>query len=526
MKFFGTLYGKLALILFALIALMSVAYLIMAMVINRLHLEAVDQSLNEPLARNIIGHIWTNQSGPDVDDVDFREAVAGLMLVNPRIEVYLLDVDGTILSFSAPSGRVVRERVDLEPIRALISGSRDFPLRGEDPRDFDGQKVFSAAPVTKSGAVVGYIYAVLVSEAYDSTAEMFERDFILRHAVWLIAGAGIVTLIAGLVAFFLVTRRLRRLSDAILDFEGSDFRQPLADLHWPRSGQGDEIDQVGRTIEETSNRLSEHIAMLEEEENLRRELIANISHDLRTPLATLQGYIETISLKAEALSPDERKHFLELALKYAERLRRLIDELFELAILDTRDAVVEIEPFPLTELIQDVAQKFHFAARDKDIELTIFTAEKVPAVLGDLGLIERLIDNLIDNAIKYTQRGGSVKVTFAPREWSLRVEVADNGPGIPAEDLPQLTQRFYRVDRTRSHEPTGVGLGLAIAEKILKIHGSKLRVDSTLGQGSRFWFDLPIDRKDERGRPLTAEPQNRPISAGAAQRSPMTVRAG
>lgn len=493
MSFFRTLYGKLVAILFGLILLISIAYLVLAMMINRLHLEAVDQSLNEPLARNIIGHIWSSQSGEEVGEVDFGQAVAGLMLVNPRIEVYLLDPEGAILSFSAPSGRVVRTRVDLDPLLDFIAGRRDFPLRGDDPRSEDGEKVFSAAPVTMGGEVVGYIYAVLESEAYASTAEIFERDYILRLAVWLVAGAGIVTLVVGLVAFNLVTRRLRRLSSAIQDFEASDFRKPIEDLGWPPGG--DEIDQVGRTAQETSRRLSDQIKLLEDEENLRRELVANISHDLRTPLATLQGYIETLALKGEALSQDERRHFLDLALKYSERLRRLIGELFELAILDTRDAVVEIEAFPLTELIQDVAQKFHFAARDKDIELTIFTAEKVPAVLGDLGLIERLLDNLIDNAIKYTQRGGSVKVTFAPGDWTMRVEVADNGPGIPPDDLPQLTERFYRVDRARSGEPSGVGLGLAIAQKILELHGSQLNVRSELGQGTRFWFDLPIDRK-------------------------------
>ena len=122
-------------------------------------------------------------------------------------------------------------------------------------------------------------------------------------------------------------------------------------------------------------------------------------------------------------------------------------------------------------------------------------------MLGDLGLIERLLDNLIDNAIKYTQRGGRVKVTFAPGDWSMRVEVADNGPGIAPGDLPQLTERFYRVDRARQAEPGGTGLGLAIAQKILELHGSKLKVRSELGAGTRFWFDLPIDRKERTVEP-------------------------
>ena len=494
MSFFRTLYGKLAAILVGLILLISIAYILLALMMNRLYLEAVDQSLNEPLARNIIAHIWSTQTDQDLETVDFRQAVKGLMLVNPRIEVYLLDVDGTILSYSAPPGKVVREKIALAPLERFIAGQGEFPLRGDDPRSESGSKIFSAAPVNKGGALVGYIYAVLESEAYASVAEIFQGDYVLRLAVWLAVGAGLVVLVVGLVAFNLVTRRVRRLSGAMLAFEASDFRQPVGGLAWAGRPGGDEIDKVGRTFEETSRRLVAQLQQLEDEENLRRELVANISHDLRTPLATLQGYIETLSLKGEALSEDERDHYLELALKYSERLRRLIAELFELAILDTRDTVVEIEPFSLRELIQDVAQKFHLTAKDKNLELTILTPEKTPPVLGDLGLIERVLDNLIDNAIKYTEPGGTITVTFSIREWTMRVEVADTGAGIPEGDLPHLTKRFYRVDRTRSGEPSGVGLGLAIAQKILELHDSKLEVMSQLGKGTRFWFELPIDR--------------------------------
>ena len=243
-----------------------------------------------------------------------------------------------------------------------------------------------------------------------------------------------------------------------------------------------------------SERLVAQVEMLKEEEDLRRELVANISHDLRTPLATLQGTIETLWLKRDKMTPDEQRQYLELSLGYSERLRKLIGELFELAILDTRDTVIEIEPFSIKELIQDVAQKFHLTAEKKDITLDVVAPDRTPAVLGDLGLIERVLDNLIDNAIKYSQSGGRVKLAFETGDWMTRIEVADSGPGIPEADLPHITDRFYRVDRTRSSQPSGTGLGLAITSKILQLHGSQLQVESELGHGTRFWFELSVDR--------------------------------
>ena len=256
MSFFRTLYGKLAAILVGLILLISIAYILLALMMNRLYLEAVDQSLNEPLARNIIAHIWSTQTDQDLETVDFRQAVKGLMLVNPRIEVYLLDVDGTILSYSAPPGKVVRKKIALAPLERFIAGQGEFPLRGDDPRSEGGSKIFSAAPVNKGGALVGYIYAVLESEAYASVAEIFQGDYVLRLAVWLAVGAGLVVLVVGLVAFNLVTRRVRRLSGAMLAFEASDFRQPVGGLAWAGRPGGDEIDKVGRTFEETSRRIA------------------------------------------------------------------------------------------------------------------------------------------------------------------------------------------------------------------------------------------------------------------------------
>ena len=472
----------------------SAAYLVMTLMLNRVQLEAVDQSLNQATAGNIMDYIGSDIGADFEQAADFSRAVESLMLVNPRIEVYLLDNDGRILSYSAPEGRVVRDSVELAPIQAFIAGDANYPLRGEDPRSQTESKIFSAAAITKGGEVAGYIYAVLESEAYASTLEVFQRDYVLRLAVWLAIGSGIVTLAVGLLAFNLVTRRLRRLNNAILAFEASDLKAPAEGLGWAKASGGDEIDQAARTFQAMSERLIAQLEMLKEEEDTRRELVANISHDLRTPLATLQGTIETLWLRRDKLSPEEQKQYLELSLSYSERLRRLVGELFELAILDTRDTVIEIEPFSIKELIQDVAQKFHLTAEKHDIELNVVAPERTPPVLGDLGLIERVLDNLIDNAIKYGGKGGSVKLAFETGDWMTRIEVADNGPGIAEADLPHITERFYRVDRTRSSQPNGTGLGLAISQKILELHGSQLQVESQLGQGTRFWFELPADR--------------------------------
>ena len=208
---------------------------------------------------------------------------------------------------------------------------------------------------------------------------------------------------------------------------------------------GDEIAQLGRAYDEMAARIGEQLEALEKTDALRREMVAHVSHDLRTPLATLHGYIETLKLKDAELAPAERERYLAVALDQSERLRRLVGDLFELAKLDAHEQAPVCEPVSLAELASDIAQKFQLEARRNRSSIDIDAADGLPMVDADIALVERVLENLIDNALSHSPDGGAVRIPIAAEGDSVRVTVSDSGPGIAPEHLPRVFDRFYQA---------------------------------------------------------------------------------
>jgi signal transduction histidine kinase len=231
-----------------------------------------------------------------------------------------------------------------------------------------------------------------------------------------------------------------------------------------------------------------------QEENiyLRRELIANVSHDLRSPLASLRGYLETLLLKEQALTESERRSYLEIALRQSQHLQTLISELFELARLDFEGYRIDAEPVQLGELARDVAQKLGLAAQTRQVALDLDIEPELGLARADIGLIERALTNLIENALAHTAAGGRIVLSMRAQGARVALCVSDNGSGIAAHDLPRIFERFYRADKARTRDDKGSGLGLAIVKRIVELHGSEIRVDSVAGRGTSVGFDLPL----------------------------------
>jgi signal transduction histidine kinase len=319
---------------------------------------------------------------------------------------------------------------------------------------------------------------------------MVESSYILKASAAALAATLALALLAGLLVFHQITRRLTRLTAAMQAFERGAFQEPP--VPFPGDREGDEIDRLGAVFNEMSRRMMDQLRELQTADALRRELVANISHDLRTPLASLQGYLETLQLKNGALEREERTRYLEAATKNAERLGKLVTALFELAKLEAMETPVRTEPFSLAELVQDVAQKFEIEAERRGVRLATDFATDLPFVSADISLIERVLENLLDNALHHTPTGGQIRVALRRSADGIRVEVNDSGRGIPARELPHIFDRFYRTKSTEQEEPGGAGLGLAIVKRILQLHGTRIEVASSAGVGSNFSFLLPV----------------------------------
>lgn len=233
-------------------------------------------------------------------------------------------------------------------------------------------------------------------------------------------------------------------------------------------------------------------ALEEENTYLRRDLIANVSHDLRTPLTSLRGYLETLLTKEHSLPAAERRSYLEIAVRQSQRLANLVEELFALAKLDFKGAELILEPVHLGEIAYDVLQKFKLAAERRRVHLGIEVLDELPLVHADVSLVERVFDNLIGNALNHSPEGGAINVEMTSNGQCVTVNVTDTGHGIPQADIPFIFDRFYRGDKSRATSSAGAGLGLAITKRIVELHGGEISVESKPLAGARFSFSIPV----------------------------------
>ncbi len=485
-----TLYSKLALVLIGVIAVLGLGYLFLTVQTVRMHQQEVRQQLNRTLAENLAAKKPLFTDGK-IDEAAIHDLFEFYMVVNPAIENYIIDPSGTILSYSAPPWKVQRIAVSMKPIHQLLEGTKALPILGDDPRDPEGQKVFSAASIVVDGKQEGYLYVVLGGEQYESIASLLQGSYMFRLSTWVIIASLVVGSGAGLILFNLITRRLTKLSTAMKHFDAEDSMHTAAFAEIDTTCK-DEIGQLGASFQTMAERIAKQMRELEQTDTLRRELVANVSHDLRTPIASLQGYIETLLLKRDQLSDSEQRQYLEIAMKHSLTLASLVEQLFELAKLDAQIDPVHQEPFAMGDLVQDIIAKFTLSAEVAEVSIHAEIPRDLPLVTGDIALIERVFENLLENAIRHTPKQGSITVTLQRKESTISVTVGDNGCGIPESALPRIFDRFYQVDSTRTTSAHHGGLGLAIVKRILELHQQPILVESQPEQGTRFNFTLQV----------------------------------
>lgn len=414
------------------------------------------------------------------------------MALNPALEVYLLDPDGRVIGHALDTPGPLAERVDLSVVRPLAGRAQvppPLPLLGDDPRRPGARNVVSVEGLSYDGRMSGYLYVVLLGQTQQAVAAAVAQSSAWRQ---LLLAALAVTAGASLLLVLVMrtlTRPLRRLTDEVRAFHA----------HAPADAgagetPGDEVGALREATRAMQQRIAQQLRQLQDNDRLRRELVSNISHDLHTPLANVQGYVETLLLAGERLDAAARRQHLETALRHLRRLHRRIADLFELSKLDAGGVAPRLEPFRLGELLQDVVQDGQLAARDRGVILSLAASTELHAsVRADISLIERVLQNLVDNALTHTPRGGAVTLAVErDGPGALRVAVIDTGSGIAREHLPHIFERYWRADDTPASPGHGAsaGLGLAIVKRILDLHDSPVRVDSDPARGTRFEFSL------------------------------------
>ncbi|BFM19433.1 sensor histidine kinase [Gilvimarinus japonicus] len=484
-RWFSTLYARMSLVLIVLFASIGVAYLVLVYWSSNRYYQEMTQSLNRSLGMYIVNRAPLIDNGV-VNHAAMQELAELVMVVNPIVEVYLTDASGKILDHAFPESELVQPRIDVAPIEAWLNDERPLPITGTDPRTGRTDKVFSAWPVEDDGQRVGYLYVVLGGKLYQSLRDSLTESYVLRLSLGGLIAIVLFALITAVLIFAAMTKPLRRLARDMQNFQ-------RVELNVAHSGaaSGDEIAYLHDTFHRMQAKIHDQLQRLEQTDRLRRELVSNVSHDLRTPLASMQGYLETLAIRDEKLSDVERTRYLKIAYTHCRRLTKLVQELFELSKLDTGRTELSCETFLLAELLQDVLQKFELKASQRNITVNADLARRPYAVTADIALMERVFENLIDNALCYTPDGGSITVSLAAGDNGVAVDVADTGVGVAKDKLPRIFERYYQAKGQRFAQGEGTGLGLAIVKRILDLHQCQISVTSEEGAGTCFSFELP-----------------------------------
>jgi len=480
----NALHVRLTVAFAALLVLLGLGVLVLLSRTSDRYADEVRQRLDAGISMYVVRELALIEKG-SVNTVALRELANRAMTVNPSAEVYLLDDAGRVLSTVVQHNRVVRQQVSLGPIKEFLRAPNQRPIYGDDPSSLSGQRVFSVAPIQDHGRLDGYLYVVLGGQPERSIAQRLWGSYALRAAA---LGLGLVILAIFLVAgglFAILTRRLQRLDQSM-----EIWSRTLPAGAFPEQVQpsGDEINALTIRFADMSQAIERQIKELKATDELRRELVANVSHDLRTPLASLRGYIETLMVKGSSVPPGDLQSHLKIALRQADQLGRLIDALFELARLESGMVVPEIEAVSIAELLQDVALRFRLQAASRGVELRTLLDTRGVLALADVGLIERAMGNLIENALRHTPEGGQVRIEMSVEDGAVRVRVVDTGEGIEAGNVPRVLDRFFSLrdpkDRARA------GLGLSIVQRIMTLHGQTVSVLSQRGVGTTVEITL------------------------------------
>lgn len=390
--------------------------------------------------------------------------------VNGRF-VRITRADGSVMYLS---DEPENKRFDPSRVPSLKAQAGQESLR-EEHLTADSELMIFAMPFT---AKDGGRYVIEVG-ASNQEIERVLHGLLIAIAI----GLPVVVTIAIAGGYLLMRRALRPVDEITQSAERITSRNLGERL--PVARTGDELERL-------SVGLNRMIARLDESFQHIHRFSADASHELRTPLTILRGELEAAA-QQQQITPELRET-LGSALEETERLSRIVESLMAISRLDAGEARVELAHFDLAELTSSTTEQMRLLAEDKDIALRC-EAEQQVRVEGDRARLKQVIVNLVDNAIKYTPAGGLVGVKVCATNGRAVLEVNDNGVGIPPEALPHIFERFYRVDKTRSRQMGGAGLGLSIIKAIVTAHGGQVKVESVEGRGSRFLVELPITGK-------------------------------
>ncbi|MGN6416998.1 MAG: ATP-binding protein [Pseudobacter sp.] len=478
------LFWKIAAIFTTVLIVLGIGFAMVVPQLSKSYYTAAHQELYGDIAKHLASFTQPIRNGKPDTSVT-HDIIHSTMVANPSVEVYLLDTSGNITDFVVPDTTVQLRKVNIENVKNWLAVKAGERPMGDNPKLPGEPSIFSAAPIYENGSLAGYMYTVLASEKQREILSTLNTHLYSRLLLYILLVALAVAAIVGILTYFLITTSIRKVAGVVKRFKEGDYSARIEE-----QGKGN-LGMLSATFNEMADVIVDNFDKIMATDKFRQELIANVSHDLRTPLSIMQGYVETLMMKRDELQYQDRNKYLQIIHDNSAKLSRLVEELFQHAKLEANLVMPQKEPFLINELVSDILVSYQLKAKQRNIHLQLDAPGNLPSVFADLALTERVFQNLLDNAFTFTPDGGSIIVKLSVEHAGIRVQVIDTGKGIAPEDQPYVFERYKQIDNMAATSK-GMGIGLAIVKKILELHQIRIEVNSNLGRGTAFYFVMPV----------------------------------
>ena len=481
----GSLYSRLARSFLVLVGILTAVEIYVFYSFWKIYQETTLQQLSWDLAAD-----FAKEYEPllrNFDPVQAQKDLFRLSRLTPGVDPYLLDEQGSVVVHLAP---YEEGPVSVADLRAFLDhrGPVKNPIRIRYPATSHPdlrEKIFSVAPI-RYGEKAGYLFLGLEGSRRELMDGAFGDSYLFRFSLVVAALAVLGTTLLGLLVFRLLTKNFHSLSQAMELVESGKF-----DVRVKVQGD-DEVSRAGKAFNSMVDTLVSTLERVRKVDAQRRELLGNVTHDIRRPITSTQLKLQTfLHAPKGPLDPQDRQN-LEGILKGFQGVQNLIDDLFELSKLDAAEIAPKKENIPLQQLLDEVLDELDPLSVGSKVDIEILGVKSENAIRTDRELFHRLLSNLVENAILYSPENSIVRIVLEEMSRTFRLSVVDQGIGIGADELPHIFERFYRSSAARDKSSGGTGLGLAICQRISETLGMRLGVESVVQKGSTFYLEIPL----------------------------------
>lgn len=452
---------------------------------------SINEEASQQMHRHLASHIlYDSPLLPEnlTDKQAVKDAFHMMMVFGPNLELYILDDKGKILNYSAQEGKVLREHVALGPIQRFLEEPDQKLVLGQDPRSNAHNKPFSVAPIELNDKRVGYLYIIIGSEIYDEAISGAISESALSAVLIPVALLLLSTLLTALFIYIVIAKPLNEL---VLRLQRTDLDDEEAGGPPQVAGSGRRVDEIARVEQEFDRfigKIRHQYKLLENKKNAQHLLFNQIAHDLRTPLSNAMLSLENAERQLADRQFDALKNSLASARSNYRKVISFVSGMLDLARLESGHTQLSREPFPLEELVHDCVQDFEVAASEKHMDLVVSADNRYRLVDIDIPHLARVINNLISNSLRYAIPGTAIELSLAEKDGVMRFSISNEYSQEALTTLPDLNSDY----QFKSPSKMGYGLGLAICQRILKLHETQLSLETLESNRISFHFSLPL----------------------------------